>query len=443
MRILIVDDEEIMCNALYLHLREEDYDVSKAYSAQEALKLFDKQIFDLVISDLRLGDMDGIELISKLKEKDSNTAFVVMTAFGTMEKALEAGKLGVYYFITKPFSMENIDSIVSKVEEDISLRQDNRNFREILNEKYSFPNIIGKNVNMQKVYKVINKVSSVDIPVLITGESGTGKELVANAIHYNSDRKDKPLIAVNCSALPDTLLESELFGYEKGAFTGAEKKRKGRFELSDGGSLFLDEIGDMPLHLQSKILRVLQNKVFEPLGSSESMKVDTRIIAATNRDLEKMVEDGKFREDLYYRLKVVNIKIPPLRDRKDDIPLLCKHIIEKYNNEFNKEVKGIDKEVKRFFMTYEWPGNIRELENVLQHAIIFSNNDIITKVDLPDDIENGQDVILPSDESLEALEIHHIKRILSQTGHNVSKTARILKIDRKTLYNKMKKYDLQ
>ncbi|PLX19365.1 MAG: hypothetical protein C0601_02010 [Candidatus Muiribacterium halophilum] len=231
MRILIVDDEEIMCNALYLHLREEDYDVSKAYSAQEALKLFDKQIFDLVISDLRLGDMDGIELISKLKEKDSNTAFVVMTAFGTMEKALEAGKLGVYYFITKPFSMENIDSIVSKVEEDISLRQDNRNFREILNEKYSFPNIIGKNVNMQKVYKVINKVSSVDIPVLITGESGTGKELVANAIHYNSDRKDKPLIAVNCSALPDTLLESELFGYEKGAFTGAEKKRKGRFEL--------------------------------------------------------------------------------------------------------------------------------------------------------------------------------------------------------------------
>ncbi|PLX19366.1 MAG: hypothetical protein C0601_02015 [Candidatus Muiribacterium halophilum] len=199
----------------------------------------------------------------------------------------------------------------------------------------------------------------------------------------------------------------------------------------------------MPLHLQSKILRVLQNKVFEPLGSSESMKVDTRIIAATNRDLEKMVEDGKFREDLYYRLKVVNIKIPPLRDRNDDIPLLCKHIIEKYNNEFNKEVKGIDKEVKRFFMTYEWPGNIRELENVLQHAIIFSNNDIITKVDLPDDIENGQDVILPSDESLEALEIHHIKRILSQTGHNVSKTARILKIDRKTLYNKMKKYDLQ
>jgi len=443
MRILIVDDEEIMCNALYLHLKEDGFDISKAYNAREAIRIFDEKIFDLVISDLRLGDMDGTDLISELKEKDDKTVFVIMTAYGTMEKALEAGKLGVYYFITKPFSMEQIDSIVNKVKEDISLREDNRHFREILNERYSFPNIIGKNKNMEKVYKVISKVTGVDIPVLITGESGTGKELVANAIHYNSDRKDKPLIAVNCSALPDTLLESELFGYEKGAFTGAEKKRKGRFELSDGGSLFLDEIGDMPLHLQSKILRALQNKFIEPLGSSESLEVDTRIIAATNRDLEDMVEKGTFREDLYYRLKVVNIKIPPLRERKDDIPLLCRHIIEKYNKQFNKDIKGIDKEVRRFFMNYEWPGNIRELENILQHSIIFSNNELINMEDLPDDIENSDKKFAAEDDSLEALEISHIKRILSQTGHNVSKTARILKIDRKTLYNKMKKYDLQ
>ncbi|MGM0607591.1 MAG: sigma-54-dependent transcriptional regulator [Candidatus Muiribacteriota bacterium] len=445
LRILVIDDEEIMCNSLALHLKEEKHDVLKAYSGEEALEIISQKQIDLVITDLRLGDIDGINLIKKIKEKFKNSNsfyFIIMTAYGTMEKALEAGKLGVYYFITKPFSMEQVNIVVEKVQKDIELNQDNYEFRKILNKKYNFSNIIGRCDAMQKVFEIIEKVSKIDVTVLITGESGTGKELVANAIHYNSQRKNKPLIKMNCSAFPENLLESELFGYEKGAFTGADKTHKGKFQLADTGTVFLDEIADMQLSLQAKMLRVLQNKTVEPLGSTKSFEIDVRIIAATNQELEKLVGNKEFRQDLYYRLNVVNIKLPPLRVRGDDIILITDYLIKKFNKEFNKNIKGISEEVKKSFYKYKWPGNVRELENIIQHSMVFCEGDIIKQSDLPDFFAQTEINYDFDKGSLAEVEKIHILHILQQNNYNISKAAKILKIDRKTLYNKMEKYGL-
>jgi DNA-binding NtrC family response regulator len=439
-KVLVVDDEELMCNSLYLHLKEEGYQAFRAYSGNEALDFFEKNTVDIVITDLRLGDIDGIELIKRVKEKHDNIYFIVMTAFGTMEKALEAGKLGVFHFITKPFSMEQINSLLSKIKENIELKIENSEYKKILGKRYEFSNIIGKCESMQKIFDIIEKVATIDVTVLITGESGTGKELVANAIHYNSLRKNKPLVKINCSALPENLLESELFGYEKGAFTGADKNHKGRFELAENGTIFLDEIGDMQLNLQAKILRVLQNKTIEPLGSAKTVNVNARVIAATNHDLEKKVDKQEFREDLFYRLNVVNIKLPPLRERTGDIEVLSDYMIKKFNQEFNRNIKGISREVLKEFLKYGWPGNIRELENVIQHGIIFSESDIIDIKDLPVTFNKKHSKISSGDKSLEGVEKQHIFEILEETSHNISKAAKILGIDRKTLYNKMAKY---
>jgi DNA-binding NtrC family response regulator len=442
-RILVVDDEAPMRECLKDWLMEEDYEVSLAASGKEAIAMTRKENWDVILLDLKMPGMDGLETLKRLKGKEVNTEaeILMMTAYATVDTAVQAMKEGAFDYLVKPFSPDEIEMQIKKIVTHRELVLENILLRQKLEERLEYGEIIGKSDVMQTIYDLISQVAPTDSTVLITGESGTGKELIARAIHGNSQRCYMPYIAVSCGALPDSLLESELFGYEKGAFTGAEHTKKGRFEMADKGTLFLDEIGDISLKTQVDLLRVLQEKEFRRLGGQEEIKVDVRILAATNRDMKKAISENRFREDLFYRLNVISIHIPPLRERKDDIPLLVKAFIRKYCIEMNKEQVKIAPSAMKLLMDYNWPGNVRELENVIERALVIGRGKEIITEDLPFSRKELGTEALPN--SLKLMEIMHIKRILKETDWNISKTARVLEIDRQTLYNKIEKYHIE
>ena len=439
--ILVVDDEKNYLLVLKELLGGEGYEVVIAPSAQEALKVFQETELDLVITDMKMPGMSGMELLDVLKEKDIHLPVIMMTAYGSVEMAVEAMKKGAYDYILKPFDNEVLKKVVAKGLAMGQVIKANRLLSGELKEKFGPTDLIGNSFPVRQVRELISKVAGTKATVLISGESGTGKELVARAIHFNSPRKDKPLVSVNCSALSETLLESELFGHEKGSFTGAMAQRKGRFETADGGTLFLDEVGEMSPSVQVTLLRVLQNREFERVGGNKTIKVDVRVITATNKDLTKEIANGHFREDLYYRLNVVHIEVPPLRDRKEDLPLLIRYFLERFTREMNKkEVPTLAPEVMGALLAYDWPGNVRELENMLERAIILSSKPIIYLEDLP------FTSIIPSgaklNEVLELIEKKMITQALVLSGNVQAHAAELLGIEKNLLKYKMKKYAL-
>ncbi len=385
--ILIIDDEKNYLLILEDLLTDEGYCVMTAHTAEEGLKVFQEYELDVVITDMKMPGMDGMALLERVHKADPDLPVIMLTAFGSVEKAVEAMRKGAYNYIEKPFKNEELKLTIRKAVDHYQLIKENRYLSRVLKTRYHFSNIIGKSAPMQKVYELIEKVAPTKATVLITGESGTGKELIARAIHYNSTRQDKPFISVNCGALPETLLESELFGHEKGAFSGAVSQRKGRFEAAHQGTLFLDEITEMSPPLQVKLLRVLQEMEFERVGSSQTTRVDVRVLAASNRNLKEEVAANRFRADLFFRLNVLNIVLPPLRKRTDDIPLLLEHFLQKYGREINPQhPMNIDQEACRCLLEYSWPGNVRELENAVERAVILATGDRITLQDLPSEI---------------------------------------------------------
>ena len=452
--ILIVDDEKNYPLILSAILEEEGFETFTANSGGEALEVLENTDIDLVLTDMKMPSMDGIELLEKIKAKDPDLPVIMMTAHGTVDKAVEAMQKGAYSYILKPFDNERLIIYVNKAVGMHRVVKENRQLRDAVELKYSFGNIIGKSKVMQDVFKTIRKVAPASATVLIEGESGTGKELVAKSIHFNSLRRDKPFVAVNCSALAENLLESELFGHEKGAFTGAAAMKKGRFEMADGGSLFLDEIGELSPNLQVKLLRVLQDKIVERVGGVKPISVDIRIIAATNKRLKDEMLYGRFREDLYYRLNVVHIVLPVLKERKEDLGLLVDHFIGKYKDERKSDVSitGIDPEVKRLFYEYSWPGNVRELENVIERAMVLCQGHTIKVSDLPKEFKNSIDNSLdiesiPADakldETLAMIEKKMLERALKLTNNVQSQAAELLGIGKSGLNWKIKKFKLE
>jgi len=451
--VLIVDDEKNYTRILGAVLEEEGFEILTANSGPEALEVLEGSDVDLVLTDMKMPLMDGIQLLEKIKTRDSELPVIMMTAHGTVDKAVEAMQKGAYSYILKPFDNDRLIIYVRKAVAMFRVIKENRDLRNAVSSQYSFGNIIGKSKVMQQVFDTIRKVAPSNATVLIEGESGTGKELVAKSIHFNSPRREKPFVAVNCSALAETLLESELFGHEKGAFTGAVSMRKGRFELADTGTLFLDEIGDMSTGLQVKLLRVLQEKVFERVGGTKPIAVNIRVIAATNRNLKEEMKKGRFREDLYYRLNVVHIALPSLKQRQQDIRLLLDHFIKKYADErkHSVPVTGIDPDVERLFYEYSWPGNVRELENLIERLMIMSPGGVITPADLPKSFkETAHDDLyiesVPVDaklyDTLTMIEKTMILRALKKTGYVQSRAAELLGIGKSGLNQKIKKYNL-
>jgi len=448
--ILVVDDKSSMRKVLRQTLETDQKNILEAEDGEKALEIIKSKHIDLVISDIKMPKLDGMNLLKMIKELDSEIVVIIMTAYGTIETAVEAMKLGAYDYITKPFSTEQVKLTVDKAIERQKLLYENKYLREKLNDQYNYKRIVGNSSAMQPVYELIEKVAPTDTAVLIRGESGTGKELVAHAIHFNSRRKDKPFIKVNCAVLAEGVLESELFGHEKGSFTGAAGKRIGRFELANGGSIFLDEIGDIGLSTQVKLLRVLQEKEFERVGGAESIKADVRVIAATNKNLEEAIKKGQFREDLFFRLNVIPIQVPPLRERREDIERLAVHFLGRYSQEANKRILKVDKKALELLSRYNWPGNVRELENAIQRAVVLADSDTIFPSNLPLDIQTFQkdDVLhqLRDDASLtekvENYEKELILKAMEKAGHVQTKAAKLLEINRTALIYKLKKYGL-
>lgn len=440
-RILVVDDEAAMRQSLRDWLMEDDYEVDLASSGEDAISMARDRSWDIILLDLKMPGMGGLETMSRLKKVIPEAEILMMTAYGSIDTAVQAMKEGAFDYLVKPFDPDEIDMLIKKIVAHKELVLENILLRKKLAERHQYDEIIGKGDAMQGVFDLISRVARTDSTVLITGESGTGKELIAQAIHGNSNRCYMPFIAVSCGALPDSLLESELFGYEKGAFTGAENSKKGRFEMANKGTLFLDEIGDISLKTQVDLLRVLQQRELMRLGSEEVIKVDVRILAATNRDLQKAIKENRFREDLYYRLNVISIHVPPLRERKEDIPLLVKAFIEKYCLELNKEVVKIAPSALKLLLGYDWPGNVRELENVIERALVIGSGKEIVQEDLPFSRKEIEPYEFPK--SLKMMEKLHIERILDESDWNISLAARELGIDRQTLYNKIEKYQIR
>ncbi|RKY33643.1 MAG: hypothetical protein DRP68_01705 [Candidatus Omnitrophota bacterium] len=450
--ILIVDDEPLTRKSLYEILKFDGYKVSTASDGEQAWDLISRDPPDIVIADLKMPKIDGITLLKRIKETDSDIAVVLITAYGSIESAVEAMREGAFDYITKPILDNEIKIIIQRIFEQKKILEENRFLKKKLADtsRVKFYNIIGRNPKMQKIYNLIDAVASTNATVLIQGESGTGKRLIAHAIHYSDvNRRDKPFMEVSCGVLPESLLESELFGHVKGAFTTAIRDRQGRFEVADGGTVFLDEIDAFSPKLQVKLLRVLQEGEFERVGDTKTVKVDVRIIAATNQDLKKAIKEGTFREDLYYRLNVIPIYVPPLRERKDDIPLLVEHFLKKSTQRVkNKKVVDISKEAMDIFLEYDWPGNVRELENVIERAVILCKKDRIEKDDLPDFLKeikpcfpvssSTKRKIAPLKEALKSSEREIIENALRECGGNKKKAAQILGINRTTLYNKMR-----
>ena len=451
--ILIVDDEKNYPLILSSVLEDEGFETLTANSGQAAIETLKSSAVDLVLTDMKMPVMDGIQLLEKIKDQDPDLPVIMMTAHGTVEKAVEAMQKGAYNYVLKPFDNERLILFVNKAIAMFRVIKENRRLRHDIESRYSFENIIGKSKKMRDVFEMIQKVAPVTANVLIEGKSGTGKELVAKAIHFNSPRHDKPFIAVNCSALAENLLESELFGHEKGAFTGAVSMNKGRFEVADGGTLFLDEIGELPQNLQVKLLRVLQDKIVERVGGSRPISVNIRLIVATNKTLKEEVRQGRFREDLFYRINVMHISLPPLKERQEDIRLLVDHFIEKYTNERKSAppITGVEQEVDRLLIEYGWPGNVRELENVIERAMILCTGNTISTNDLPKGFkENINDTKfldgIPEgaklDETIALIEKKMIKRALNLTNHVQSNAADLLGIGKSGLNKKIKKYGL-
>jgi two-component system response regulator PilR (NtrC family) len=382
-RILVVDDEESIREFLDIMLRKEGYEVTCVEDGQKAIDTLKKKSFDLLISDLQMPNVTGIELLKHCRETYPDLLFMMITAFGTAESAVEAMKMGAYDYITKPFKIDEVRINIANALRSRNLEVENRVLRKELQKEYSFQNLVGNSEAMHKIFELIRKVSDSPTNVLVTGESGTGKEMVAKAIHYNSPLKDRPFVSVNCGAIPENLVESELFGHKKGSFTGAIADKDGLFEVADGGTLFLDEIGELPLSSQVRILRAIQEKTVRRVGGTEDIKVEVRIIAATNRDLEFMVQQGTFRQDLYYRLNVINIRTPALRERRDDIPLLASHFLQKYSERFNKAIQTISKEAMDLLRKYDFPGNVRELENIIERTVALESGATVLPESLP------------------------------------------------------------
>jgi len=440
-RILVVDDEAAMRESLKDWLMEDGYEVGLAAGGEEAIAMAREKGFEVVLLDLKMPGMNGLETLKKLKEVRPDAEILMMTAYAAVDTAVQAMKKGAFDYLVKPFDPDEVEMQIKKIVAHKELVLENILLRKKLEETYQFDEIIGKSDVMQEVFDLISRVAPTDSTVLVTGESGTGKELIARAIHGNSNRCYMPFIAVSCGALPDSLLESELFGYEKGAFTGAEHTKKGRFEMAHKGTLFLDEIGDISLKTQVDLLRVLQQKEVQRLGGEDVIEVDVRIIAATNRDLNRAIRENRFREDLYYRLNVIAIKVPPLRERKEDIPLLADAFVRKYCLEMNKEETGIGDSALKLLMDYDWPGNVRELENIIERALVIGQAEEISADDLPFSRKELGPETFPK--SLKMMEKMHIQRILEATGWNITQAARDLGIDRQTLYNKIEKYEIR
>jgi two-component system response regulator AtoC len=450
-RILIVDDEENFRHMLSVILKKEGYDIETASNGGEALQKIALNPFDQILCDIRMPQMDGLEFLNEVKKMEVDATIIMMSAYGTVDIAIEAIKLGAYDYISKPFKPDEIILTLRKAEERERLRKENKLLREEVKKEYSFENIVSKNKKMQSIFEVIKKVAQYKSTILITGESGTGKELVARALHYHSDRSQNPFIPVNCGAIPENLLESELFGHAKGAFTDAIRTKKGLFEEADDGTLFLDEIGELPPQLQVKLLRVLQDGEIRRVGESKSIQIDVRIIAATVKNLAKEVNEGRFREDLFYRLNVLPIHLPPLRERKEDIPLLVNHFIKKYAQSLSKNVVGIHPKALERFMNYSWYGNVRELENMIERAIVLTDRDQIELENLPIEIQDFQDKIqmtpLSEDEysikkASKVLEMNLIKKALKKTKGNHTHAAKILEISHRALLYKIKEYGI-
>jgi two-component system, NtrC family, response regulator AtoC len=444
--ILIVDDDEITCNLLEEVLSKEGYVVDKALNGREAIDKGENKPYDVVLTDIRMIDVDGMEVLRAYRQKSPDSIIIMMTAFGSIETAIRAIKEGAYDYVSKPFKLDEIKLTIRRALEQKRLLQENLFYRQELITKYKLENIVGRSPQMLQVYKTVARVAESRSTVLIAGESGTGKELVARAIHFNSPRSSKSYVAVDCGSLAETLLESELFGHVRGAFTGAVTNKKGLFEEADNGTCFLDEVGDISLAMQAKLLRVIQEHEIKRVGGTETTKIDVRIIAATNKNLEELVAEKKFREDLFYRLNVVSIHLPPLRERLDDIPFLADHFLRKYATENEKPVSRISAEVLDLLLRYQWPGNVRELENVIERAVTLSPHSLILPEDLPRRLRVEPSEIsatsLPSQVSLTELEKIYIKKVLEETGGNKKRAADILGIDRRTLYRMAARYGI-
>jgi nitrogen regulation protein NR(I) len=478
--ILVVDDEKSMRRVLRAMLEKQGYKVHTAVNGREAIEVMEDRMIFAIISDIKMPIMDGMELLDRVLHHYRDTPVILITAHGTVDNAVAALKKGAFDYITKPFDMQELQNVVKKA---VDTRKLNSLDYNPLPQEPGYCDIIGRSPQMMEIYDIITKVADTPSTVLITGEHGTGKELVARALHQNSARSHKPFITINCAAIPQNLMESELFGYEKGAFTGAVSSKAGRFELADQGTLFLDEIGEIPIDMQVKLLRVLQYGQFERVGGIQTIKVDVRLVAATNRALEEMIREGTFRQDLYYRLKVVPIKLPPLRDRCSDIPLLLKHFLQRFNQRLKKNIREVTPEAIEYLQSYEWPGNIRELENLVERALLFAEGSVIAVQDLPQEFkehgcnggpkyikqsesdtlqkqhkdESGEDLqpkphssdnaalSLPEmwRQEKERLEYKMISQALIQTEHNVTQAAKILGISRKSLQKKMKELGLR
>jgi two-component system response regulator AtoC len=456
MKLLIIDDEENMCHMLKAMIERHGYLITTANNGKNALGLIKEEQFDFILCDIKMPVMDGMAFLEKGADDLHETTVIMMSAYGTVDLAIAAMKAGAYDFISKPFKSDEVLLTLKKAEERESLKRENRRLKDEIKEyQYSggFYRMIGESSVMQDVYTLARKVAGYNTTVLVTGESGTGKELVVRGIHEYSDRNKKPFVAVNCGSIPENLLESELFGYVKGAFTGADKAKKGLFEEADGSTLFLDEIGELPITMQVKLLRVLQEQEVRAVGASRSKKVDVRVIAATARDLHAQVARGEFREDLYYRLNVLHILIPPLRERKEDIPQLCHHFVKKFNNRFETNIKAVSPEAMEVILQYSWPGNVRELENVIQRGIVLTRTSMIERINLPDNIEvTGRDRRFDdkldkiSDLSLKVaqknMEAKLIARAMLQFEGNKSKAAIALQISYPSMLNKLKEYGI-
>ena len=450
-RILIVDDEASFRNVLTVILRKEGYEVEGATNGEEGLNKISNAAFDHVLCDIRMPKMDGLEFLRESQKAGAEAPVIMMSAFGTVDTAIEAMKLGAYDYISKPFKPDEIILTLKKAEEREGLRKENELLRRQVKKEYSFENIVSKNEKMNKIFEIIRKVAPYKSTILITGESGTGKELVAKAIHYNSDRSKMFFVPVNCGAIPENLLESELFGHVKGAFTDAIRTKKGLFEEADEGTIFLDEIGELPAQLQVKLLRVLQDGEIRRVGESKSIQINVRIIAATVKDLAREVNEGRFRDDLFYRLNVLHLSIPPLRERKEDIPLLIQHFINKHNHNLNKHVKEVDSKALELLMNYKWSGNVREVENTIERAVVLTDGDRIELDNLPFEIQNFQNevpmVSMAEEEysvkkASKMLEMGLIRKALRKTKGNHTHAARLLEISHRALLYKIKDYGI-
>ena len=448
--ILIVDDEDAQRSVLKGYLEKKGYRIFSASSGNEGIKTVQNNIIDIILSDFKMPDKTGLEVLEEVKKINPEISFVILTAYGTIENAVKAMRLGAFDYISKPVDLDELDLMIERIIENRNLKSENQILKNQLKEKFKIDSFISQSPKMEEVLSVASRAADSRATVLITGESGTGKEVLAKSIHYVSIRKDKPFVAVNIPALPETLLESELFGHEKGAFTGAEKSKKGRFELAHEGTIFLDEIGDIPINLQVKLLRVLQEHQIEKLGSMDTVNIDVRIIAATHQNLEQKIKDGSFREDLFYRLNIVSLNIPPLRERKEDILPLIEHFIEKYSKENGRENLSLSKETVDTLIKYNFPGNVRELENIIERAVVLSRGNTITVNDLPNVVKGFKaEKEIPANEEttlieqVEELEKKLIFDALTKSNGNQSQAGRLLGLTERNLRYKMQKYGIK